>query len=409
MRVVACLLLAASSIAIESNAAAAAAESASEVASHPPPKREGDVEGAAFGSQDDDSSGSTSIYRRLLRRLFLKGKADSGKLKLRWGPNGKGIGQTIDVYEPPHHDDMMVQQQQNKKNVKVADAIAEAASPNNDGGDVDPVLVYCTHVAMCHDLTAYVDDLTTQMEDLVTYAGMIDECRNVNDESDPVTREFCSDARDTWERDAAPLLRRKVYVETMTRPICDLTMDAAGPLRVTDETCADDTVVSRECLDGLTLCSDGRVSCSDMPYSCPKNDDCSTFCAEDGAGPCVCVPAGSTGSGSGSVVDVMTLPPPPREGGAGTTKPDAPGEVTEVAEKEVKPEELQGNQEEELQEEVVEVAEEVEGIVEELTAVELEMKTAKEIEELKAKIAELESVEAKGNGDGRGKRNLRSS
>mmetsp|Transcript_36272 Transcript_36272/g.73755 ORF Transcript_36272/g.73755 Transcript_36272/m.73755 type:complete len:248 (+) Transcript_36272:3-746(+) len=247
------------------------------------------------------------------------------------------------------------------------------------------------------------------MEDLVTYDGMIDECRDVNAESDPVTREFCSDARDTWERDAAPLLRRKVYVETMTRPICDLTMDAAGPLKVTDETCADGTVVSRECLDGLTLCSDGRVSCSTMPYSCPKDDDCSTFCAKDGAGPCVCTPAGSTASGSGSVVDVMTLPPPPREGGAGTTKPDAPGEVTEVAEKEVKPEELQENQEEELQEEVAEVAEEVEGVVEELTAVELEMKTAKEIEELKAKIAELEAVEAKGNGDGRGKRNLRSS
>lgn len=306
-----------------------------------------------------------------------------GKLKLKWGNDGHASDNRVDITEKEHRDIPNDRNGENKNPPADGDHDQGDSSTPNTSTDVDPILYYCTHVYACEFLTAQVPTLTYGMETLPSYEAMIVQCKGVTSTSSLTDIEFCDDACVSYQSEAEAMLQQKEATKAAVDMVCKTAqqLEEQSPFKITENICDDNFdgvggIVPQGCVDTMHICSDGTVTCQggSMPHeSCPAVDDCDRFCHLNvGKFPCVC-----------------------------TQKKAADGEFWVGGTGEVEEEEEDGplvvkseeSEEKGAAEAWVDTAEEeIDEAAVVLEAVEEEQKVAAEIEELRAKIAQLEAM-----------------
>ena len=305
-----------------------------------------------------------------------------GKLKLKWGKDGQHAPDNhIDITEKIHRDIP------NAHNKKPSPGDQGDTSTANTSTDIDPIMYYCTHVYACECLTTQVSILTNSMESLPSYEGMIVQCEGVTSTSSLTQIEFCNDARVSYQSEAKAMLEQKEVTEAAMDMVCKTAqrLEEQSPFKITENICDDNFdgvggIVPQGCVDTMHICSDGTVTCQggSMPQeSCPTEDDCDRFGGfELAKAPCICT--GQKSAADGDFGEFWV-------GGTGEVEEEEGVSPSVVMSKQSK--------EEGADQALVHTAEEeIDEATVVLEAIEEEQKIAAEIEEIRAKIAQLEAM-----------------
>ena len=353
----------------------------------------GNGEAPTQAAQEDDYLQTNSAAAVLLKKRPARQRDRTlheydGKLKLKWGKDGQHAPDNhIDITEKKHRD---IPNAQNKNPPPGDQLDQDGSSTANTFADIDPILYYCTHVYACESLTNQVSTLANNMESLPSYEGMIVQCEGVTTTSSLTQIEFCNDARLSYQSEAKAMLEQKEATEAAMDMVCNsaVHLEEQSPFKITENICDDNFdgmggIVPQGCVDTMQICGDGTVICQggSMPQeSCPGENDCDRFCGlELAKAPCICTEKKKAVDGDigefwvGDTGDVEKE----EEGGD-----DSPTVVkSKQSEEKDATESLADTAEEEIDEAAVV-----------LEAIEEEQKVAAEIEELRAKIAQLEAM-----------------